>query len=162
MEIDLRREPFLTYADEDLTNFYRQYADGSYKAPLRLKIHGENSYGIEALENIPKMCLLGEYAADIVPSVFTPHLKWKDHLMLYCHGETSKDELILAPINICNFGPLLNHSDDGNCASLRIIIDDSIRVLLYTTKKVEIGEELLYDYNGFHDEYPTAEFERFS
>jgi SET domain-containing protein len=67
---------------------------------------------------------------------------------------------VLAPINICNFGPLLNHSDEGNCSSLRIIIDGSIRVLLYTTKKVVMGEELLYDYNGFHDEYPTDGFEK--
>jgi hypothetical protein len=59
--------------------------------------------------------------------------------MLYHHGATSEQELVLAPLNICNFGPLLNHSDDGNCASLRIIIDGSIRVLLYTTRKVAAG-----------------------
>lgn len=59
LEVDLRSEPFLTYADEDLTNFYRMYVDGSYKAPLRLKIHDQDNYGIEAIESLPKMCLLG-------------------------------------------------------------------------------------------------------
>jgi SET domain-containing protein len=78
--------------------------------------------------------------------------------MLYHHGGTSGQELVLAPVNLCNFGPLLNHSEKGNYSSLRIIIDGSIRVLLYTTRKVAKGEELLYNYNGFYDEYPTDDF----
>ena len=85
------------------------------------------------------MSLLGEYAADIVPSALCGQLRWKDHLMIYHQGATSEQELVLAPLNICNFAPLLNHSDDGNCASIRVIIDGSIRVLLYTKRKVATG-----------------------
>jgi hypothetical protein len=49
--------------------------------------------------------LVGEYAADIVPSALCGQLRWKDHLMLYHHGATSEQELVLAPLNICNFAP---------------------------------------------------------
>jgi hypothetical protein len=46
VEIDLNFDPFISEADEDLTNAYWMYADGSYKAPLKLKTHGKDNYGI--------------------------------------------------------------------------------------------------------------------
>ncbi len=33
-------------ADEDLTNIYRKYASGSYKAPIKIKIIGEDNFGV--------------------------------------------------------------------------------------------------------------------
>jgi hypothetical protein len=85
------------------------------------------------------MILLGEYAADIIPSIHCSKLKWKEHMMIYYQGATITQELVLVPFNLCNFGPLLNHSGHGNCSSLRIIIDNAIRVILFTTKRVEKG-----------------------
>jgi len=32
------------------------------------------------------MALLGEYAADIIPALLCPYVKWKNHVMLYHHG----------------------------------------------------------------------------
>jgi len=46
VKIDLSFDPFISEADEDLTNAYRMYAVGSYKPPLKLKTHGNDNYGI--------------------------------------------------------------------------------------------------------------------
>lgn len=118
----MKFDPFLLEADEDLINIYKQYASGSYKSPIKIKIIDEDNFGIEALEPIPKLTLIGEYAADIIPAVHCTKSKWKEHIMIYYQGPTSEEDLMLVPFNICNFGPLLNHSSAANCSSLRIII----------------------------------------
>ena len=38
--IDRFSEPFLIDADTKLSEIYQQYAQGIYKAPIKLKIHG--------------------------------------------------------------------------------------------------------------------------
>ena len=92
------------------------------------------------MEQLPKNSLLCEYAADIVPSLFCSQLKWKEHIMLYIQGRTSQEEFVLAPVNCSNWGSLLNHSDKANCSTLRVIIDQSVRLILYTTKSIQPGE----------------------
>lgn len=46
LRIDQKYEPFLAEADQQLTNAYESYVNGSYKAPLKLKIISEDNYGI--------------------------------------------------------------------------------------------------------------------
>jgi hypothetical protein len=75
--------------------------------------------------------------------------------MFYANGKNSEEELILAPYNCMNWGPLINHHDVGNCNSLRIVINRRIRVLLYSKRKIIKGEQLLYNYNSSWNEYPT-------
>ena len=83
-------------------------------------------------------------------------------MMFYGNGETSHDELMLVPINCSSWCSLLNHHNKGNCASLRVVVDGRIRVLLYTKRVIRAGEELLYSYNGFYKGYPTEGFEDYS
>jgi hypothetical protein len=78
--------------------------------------------------------------------------------MIYANGKNSQEELMLAPYNCSNWGPLINHHDQGNCASLRIVINCRIRVLLYSKIKIKKGEQLLYNYNSDVNEYPTEGF----
>lgn len=108
------------------------------------------------------MSFICEYAADIIPSAYCSHLTWKDHIMLLFQGKNSKEELVLAPINCSNWGPLLNHSEKGNCSTVRVIINDCVRVLMFATKNIKAGEELLYNYNNYYREFPTDEFEDLS
>jgi hypothetical protein len=117
---------------------YERYSSGFYKAPVKLKPH-EVGYGIETLEVIPKMTLICEYAADILPSMVVKNLFYKEHIMIYTHGKDSRSELILTPFMCSNWGPLINHRDVGNCSSLRAIINGKIRVLIYSLRRIEAG-----------------------
>ena len=83
------RDPFLFIATKELTSAYERYRSMQYKAPVKLKKH-EFGYGIEAIEAIPKMTLICEYAADILPSVIVRNLFYKEHVMLYAHGKDSR------------------------------------------------------------------------
>lgn len=82
--------------------------------------------------------------------------------MLLIQGKTSKEEFVLAPINCSNWGSLLNHSANANCSSLRVIVDQEVKLLIYTTRKVQAGEELLINYNGYYDDFPTEGFEDYN
>lgn len=66
-------------------------------------------------------------------------IDWNKHIMLYNHGETSARELILVPVRTCNWGPLINHRNDGNCGSVRLIIDKKIHVLIYSKIDITAG-----------------------
>ena len=129
---------------------------------MQLRHKGEDSVGIEAMERIPKMKLLCEYATDVIPAIEVVSSRWKDHVMCYGNGRTSREELMLAPLNCSNWGPLLNHSNRGNCGSLRVVIEGKIRLLLYSKKDIKAHEELLYNYNGFYSDYPTEGFEDYT
>lgn len=75
--------------------------------------------------------------------------------MLYIQGPTSKEELVLVPINCSSWTGLINHSSRGNCAVVRVIVGNTVRVLLYARKNIEAGEELLFNYNSCFNQFPT-------
>jgi SET domain-containing protein len=110
------------------------------------------------MEDIPAYTLICEYACDILPMTCAQHLVYKDHVMFYANGKNSEEELILAPYNCSNWGPLINYDKTGNCATLRIVINRQIRVLIYSKQKIKKHEQLLYNYNSEVNEYPTKGF----
>lgn len=113
---------------------------------MRIK---EVDLGIRAMEDIPINTLICEYACDILPMANAQNLVYKDHVMFYANGKDSEEELILAPYNCSNWGPLINYAEKGNCASLRTVIKRQIRVLIYSTQKIKKSEQLLYNYNSY-------------
>lgn len=97
------------------------------------------------------MTLICEYAADIVPNAYASKLKWKDHIMQYSHGRTSRQELILVPINHSNWGSLINHAEKSNCSTLRIVVQNQIRILIYSLERIPANSEIFINYNGFNN-----------
>lgn len=43
--------------------------------------------------------------------------------------------------------------------SARFDIDGKVHVILYASRDIRNGEVLYYDYNAWHDLYPTEHFE---
>ena len=76
--------------------------------------------------------------------------------MTYGFGSTCSEELVAAPFNCCGLGPLINHANRGNCNSLKLVVEEKIRILIYAGRLIKAGEELLYNYNGGSmNEYDT-------
>ena len=46
-----------------------------------------------------------------------------------------------------------------NVNSVKVLIDGSVHILLFTSKNIEKGEILYYNYNGDANLYPTDEFQ---
>jgi hypothetical protein len=59
------------------------------------------------------------------------------------------DDIYLAPRDFCGFIPLMNsgkNNKENNCQSITVIVDGAIRILIYTGRKIQINEELMYSY----------------
>ena len=62
--------------------------------------------------------------------------------------KNSPEDVYLAPRDYCSYVLLINtgSGDDNNCRSLRCFFHGQPRVIVYTIRKIEAGEQLLYDY----------------
>jgi hypothetical protein len=86
------------------------YKCQKYKAPVKLKKIGQNNFGIEAIERIPKHVLICEYACDILPCIFACSLSndCRGKIMHYAYGKNGREELMLTPYMCSNWAPLIN------------------------------------------------------
>ena len=50
--------------------------------------------GIKAMEDIPALTLICEYACDILPLTCAQRLTFKYHIMFYANGKNSEEELL--------------------------------------------------------------------
>lgn len=74
------------------------------------------------------------------------------------YGNSPKNSLIITVISVSSLGPLINHSDNPNCASLRCVINKEPKIIIYTLKSIKVGEQLTYSYNSGIGNYPTGDF----
>lgn len=63
-------------------------------------------------------------------------------------GSTPDISLIVTVLNSASLGPLINHANSANCASLRCVIRGLPKVIIYSTKKIDPGVQLFYSYNS--------------
>lgn len=76
--------------------------------------------------------LLCEYAGNVLPATFAA-FNPKYNMDLF-YGNTPINSLIITTITVSSLGPLLNHSDSPNCASLRCVINGEPKILIYLIK----------------------------
>jgi len=64
------------------------------------------------------------------------------------------EEIYLAPRDYCGYIPLMNSGpkkNQNNCKSITGIINGRLRIIIYSIKTIQLGEELLYSYGeSFH------------
>ena len=101
-------------------------------------------FGIFATEDMAENVLIGEYACDVMQSRDLILCKKMDSVMKY----TNTDHY-LAPRDFCGYVLLINSSKKtNNCNSITAIVNNFLRVLIYTNRKIKKGEELCYSYGS--------------
>ena len=70
-----------------------------------------------------------------------------DSIMLYS-TKNGPAEVYLAPKEFCGFIALVNGAEETstNCKTIKTVVDGALRILLYTSKEIEPGQELFYNY----------------
>lgn len=66
--------------------------------------------------------------------------------MVQKHPIPSKS-VILAPFHVSGYITLINQSQNANCTATTVIINNRIRVIVYTNKKIEKNTQLFIDYD---------------
>jgi [histone H3]-lysine27 N-methyltransferase len=125
--------------------------------PVRVVYDENMGFNIEALAPIQKYTLVGEYTGDVV-TVDRSGTSNSDSLMLLLQTEDPETSLIIDPTQAGNYSRFFSGINNRNLLSKRkanvrtrrFAMDGKIHVALFTSRDVEAGEILSYDYNAGH------------
>lgn len=97
-------------------------------------------WGIFSTDTIPKDCLIGEYACDVLRGKDLILCKKMDTIMVLSNKNTPSD-IYLAPKDYGGYVLLVNSGkhDNVNCKVQKIIVLNSLRILLITSRKIKKG-----------------------
>lgn len=131
-------------------------------APFKLEENPIQGFVVRAIKSIPVHTLICEYTGSVVKK--NNSIKTEDSLFEY--AIIRKGVLVINPNPICNLGRFISgvnnfkNSSKKNVESMKVMIEDEIRIILYAKRKIEKGEILYYDYNndGKRFEYDTSDF----
>jgi len=108
-----------------------------------------HSWGLYALERIPKGDMVIEYVGEIVRS----QVAEKREKQYERQGIGSSylfridDDSVVDATMKGNLGRLINHSCDPNCNAKIITINGEKKIVIYAKQEILVGDEITYDYH---------------
>jgi SET domain-containing protein len=85
----------------------------------------------------------------------------KEYAFHLASGPDVMTNYAVYPQDFASAGFFINHSKSKNKINTKASIaigESGPIILLQAIKKIDYGEELLYDYNGFYNSYETSNF----
>ena len=74
-------------------------------------------------------------------------------------GPTPERSMLITVLRHAGIGPLLNHSENNaNCRTVKFFLGDMCRIVIFAFKRINIGEELTYNYNGGDGKHCTKAY----
>ena len=139
---------------EIFTKFKENLKLGAFP-PLKIIFDEKIGFTVEALRPIPRHTLVAEYVGEVTTMERSGDTS-SDSLMVLLNTGDPATSLIIDPTrtgnasrffsginNLCNFS-----KRKANVRTRRFALDGKCRVALFTSKPVETGEKLYYDYNA--------------
>ena len=117
------------------------------------------AFDIEAGEFLSLYCGNNiSYLGDVVPRCFGGTT---EYAFQYCFGPLASQDFNIVPQKNWSIGPFLNYggSQRRNVSTIKGATEKEIVVVLYASRAIRKGEELLYDYNGAMEAYNTKGWE---
>lgn len=143
--------------------FYKKYKAQPI-GPFTLKNTPNMGYDVVADKDLPKDMIICEYVGDVVTLREALKDPKNDSLMEYKVGKNSEETLYIRPKKYTNIARFINginnkQPEKANVKTLRTLVNGKPAIILYTSRAVEEGESLLYDYNGGEKgTYSTEDF----
>ena len=80
-----------------------------------------------------------------------------EYTFQYCFGPLASQDFNIVPQKNWSIGPFLNYGGRKrrNVSTIKGATKNEIVVVLYASRAIRKGEELLYDYNGAMEAYNT-------
>lgn len=110
----------------------------------------EKGYGVKATTAIKKGTIIIEYIGEVITeTTYKSRILtlYRDNLHSYCmqlHGE-----FVIDAHQKGNLSRFINHGCSPNCHIEKWVVDKLPRLVIVASEDIDIGEELLYDYNFF-------------
>ena len=128
-------------------------SQGCYPNTIVKFINEKKGYGVFAESDISAGTLICEYSG--ILDYYKNVNDTKDVFVLYKTKKLDYDRCI-NPHKYCNIGRFLNCSNNNkedNCSTVRVLVKNEAKVLIYSNREIKQKEELLYYYDGFEIGY---------
>jgi len=134
---------------------YKQNTREGVFPPIEI-IHDENfGFGVKALTSMPRHTIIGEYLGEVVTMEQSSQSN-SDSLMVLLDTGDPKTSLIIDPTRAGNIARFLSGINNRslmskrkvNVRTRRFFMDGKVHICLFTSRRVEAGEILNYDYNA--------------
>lgn len=143
---------------KDNTSIFRLYKENLKKGvypPVEVVYDDELGFTVRALCALPRHTILTEYVGEIT-TLEKSDERSSDSLMILLDTGDPKTSLIIDPTHVSNiarfFSGVNNRSlksrRKANVRTRRFAIDGKSRVVLFTSRLIQAGESLNYDYNA--------------
>eukprot|EP01132_Coremiostelium_polycephalum_P005581 gene5581-6947_t len=113
-----------------------------------LKQSGIHQWGLFANQNIPAKTIVIEYIGEIIRTKVADKRE-KYYLSIGITGsymfKLDEDTVIDSTLK-GNLARFINHSCDPNCKAKIVKVDDKMKLLIYSKKNINFGEEITYNY----------------
>jgi hypothetical protein len=139
----------------DIFKAFKENMKAGLFPPIRLIYDIKLGFSMEAVTSIRKHTLIAEYIGEVT-TVERSGETSSDSLMILLNTDDPKTSLVIDPSRAGNFARFLNGVNNANSRSLkkvnvrtrRFVFEGRCRVALFTSRHVEAGEKLCYDYNA--------------
>lgn len=152
--ICLRKIPLLEGKNLEIYQEMKKLTRFGIYPNLYLKRSEVKGYGVYARDQIAEGTLITEYAGSV--EYYYQVSDNSDDIFEIIETKNSRYNRVINPKEYCNLGRFINTStkpSETNVKSIRMSNNDSVILLLYAYKKIMKNKELLYDYNGMHNNY---------
>ncbi|MBI3211167.1 MAG: SET domain-containing protein-lysine N-methyltransferase, partial [Simkania negevensis] len=105
-------------------------------------------YGVFAVKDISALTYIGEYTG-VVEKRSRRLNRFNNYIFGYVVGPKPTPFVINAEKR-GNFTRFINHSDEPNLTSRWLIIEGITRVILFSNRLIQKGEQLTYDYGPIY------------
>lgn len=119
-------------------------------------IHDENfGFSAKSLSQMPRHTIIGEYLGEITTMTKSSESN-SDSLMVLLDTGDPETSLIIDPTSVGNIARFLSGVNNrslmskrkANVRTRRFFVDGKVHIVLFTSRQVEAGEILNYDYNA--------------
>jgi integrase len=143
----------------DIFRSFKEKSRNMIYAPIMLEKDDVQGWLVRAVNPIPPCTLICEYSGQVMKLSHAPVSDSRMDFMKY-----SGCDYVVVPDRVGNIARFISgvsceNRDKANLLTMKCNIDDNLHILLFTSRDVEAGEILYYDYNaGPLKEYETSNF----
>jgi len=153
--LDLEQIGKMSQRNVDIFKAFKHNIKAGLFPPIRMIYDKKLGFSVEAVTSIQKHTLIAEYIGEVT-TVERSGETSSDSLMVLLNTDDPKTSLVIDPSKAGNIARFLNGVNNANPRSLRkvnvrsrrFVLDGRCRVALFTSRPVDAGETLCYDYNA--------------
>jgi hypothetical protein len=154
-DLDVDKIQPMSKRNMDIFKAFKHNTEHGVFPPIRVVYDDNLGFNVEALAPIQKYTLVGEYVGDVV-TMDKSGTSNSDSLFLLLHTDDPQTSLIIDPTHSGNYSRFLSGINNRNLSSKRkanirtrrFAMDGKLHVALFTSRDIEAGEILSYDYNA--------------